>query len=161
MVQPLIRVQTHLDFPAVIVWDALVDADLLSGWLAESDVDLRVGGRFDLRWLPIQGIGHTWGEITDIHDGELLRVETSNLGIVSFVLSEVEGGSRGMSTELAITIAADLPDAVVADLVATVRTSGEQLANLLHGHPVDWPEWVHDWYAIWQQHRPHPLSRVT
>ncbi len=161
MVQPLIRVQTHIDFPVVIVWDALVDAELLSGWLAESTVDARVGGQYDLRWLPIQGIGHTWGEITEIDNEELLRVETSNLGIVTFVLSDVAGGTRGRSTELAITVAADLSQSMIADVVATLRTSGEQLADLLHGHPVDWPEWVHDWHSVWLHHRPHPLSRVT
>ena len=36
------------DLPAAIVWDALVDEDLVEGWLAAARIDPQIGG---LYWL--------------------------------------------------------------------------------------------------------------
>ena len=39
----------RLDLPRGIVWDALVDPVLVSGWLGEADIEALPGGRFDVR----------------------------------------------------------------------------------------------------------------
>jgi uncharacterized protein YndB with AHSA1/START domain len=161
MVQPLVHVERVLDFPVSIVWDALVDADLVGGWLAEADVDPRIGGRFDLRWVPEQGVDDLFGEIVDLDDGETLRVESAELGLITFTLGQVEGGSRGASTLLGITVAADLTASAISDLVATLETSLDQLTELLFGHPVDWSNWIYDWHGVWKQNRPRSVRRVT
>jgi uncharacterized protein YndB with AHSA1/START domain len=161
MVQPLLHVERLLDFPVAIVWDALTDSVLLSGWLAEVEVDLRIGGRFDLQWLPEQGIGTTYGEIAELDDGVRLRVETSTLGLLTFDVAEERGGTRGTSTLLRITVAAQLAPAQVVDVVATLTTSLDQLVDLLYGHPVDWRDWMYDWHATWLSNRPRPVRRVT
>ncbi|MBC7590190.1 MAG: SRPBCC domain-containing protein, partial [Salinibacterium sp.] len=38
------------EFAPLIVWDALIDADLVSGWLADALIDPRPGGEYTLRW---------------------------------------------------------------------------------------------------------------
>ena len=38
----------ELEFSPVIVFDALVDADLVAGWLAEAEIEAAPGGRYDL-----------------------------------------------------------------------------------------------------------------
>jgi uncharacterized protein YndB with AHSA1/START domain len=161
MVQPLVHVERLLDFPVAIVWDALTDDVLLSGWLADAVVDRRIGGRFDLQWLPEQGIATTYGEIVELDDGVRLRVETSTLGLLTFDLTEELGGTRATSTLLRITVAAELAPAYVVDVIATLTTSLEQLVDLLYGHPVDWRDWMYDWHAVWLNNRPRPVRRVT
>jgi uncharacterized protein YndB with AHSA1/START domain len=161
MVQPLVHVERVLDFPVVIVWDALVDSDLVSGWLAEADVDPRIGGRFDLRWVPEQGVDDLYGEIVALDDGELLRVAAADGGSTTFTLAAVNGGSRGSSTLFGITVAADLAPAQISDLVATLETSLDQLVSLLFGHPVDWGDWAYDWFDVWKLNRPRSVRRVT
>jgi hypothetical protein len=100
-----------IDLPRAIVWDGLVDPVLVEGW-------------FDpvLRLVDDPAVA-----VLERRDPELLRVEAPGLGALTFAAEEVEGGTRGTSTRLAMT--GELSDA--EDLL-------DRLEDLLRGHPVDW-----------------------
>ena len=82
------------EFSRVIVWDALVDPDLVSGWLAEAAITAEVGGEYNLRWVHRMGRPDTFGRITDMQPLERLVVDTSDSVLVTFELLELPGGLR-------------------------------------------------------------------
>jgi uncharacterized protein YndB with AHSA1/START domain len=140
------------DLPPEVVWDALVDADLVSGWLAEAEVDARIGGRYDLHWISPIATGTTNGEIADLLEPELLVVELERIGTVTFSLAAVDGGPRGRSTSLVITVEGAVESRLADGMSAAWLTSLEQLADLLRGHPVDWSTWRRDHGDQWTAH---------
>jgi uncharacterized protein YndB with AHSA1/START domain len=137
------------EFSPAIVWDALVDPDLVSGWWADAAITPEAGGEYNLRWLHRPGQPDTFGRITDMQPLERLTVDTSDSVLVTFELTERPGGLRGTSTRLKVTI--DGPEAdprVTADWL----TNLDQLDDLLRGHPVDWANWSRDRYEVWHRH---------
>jgi uncharacterized protein YndB with AHSA1/START domain len=147
-----LRFESAYDLPPEVVWDALVDSDLVSGWLAEADVDARLGGRFDLDWGGRCGLHRTAGDIVDLFEPELLVLETDSFGAVRIELRELAGGTRGAATEVRVVIdrPADAGEAAAAS--ATWLTALDQLEGLLRGHPVDWKSWENEGGAIWRAH---------
>lgn len=137
--------------PREIVWDALVDSDLVSGWLAEAEVEPRIGGRFDLEWSQFESGFRTDGEIIDMVDLRTLVVDTSNFGRTTFQLESQEGGPRGSSTLLAVEVHAIADPQFSGMISATWRMSLEQLDRLLHGHPVNWASWEDDFGSDWRE----------
>jgi uncharacterized protein YndB with AHSA1/START domain len=137
------------DLPPEIVWDALVDADLVSGWLAEADIDPRIGGRFDLEWRHFEPVRTTTGEIVELLELHELVVETDNFGTTALRLSELPTGARGRSTRLSVRVDALADLQFTPMIAATWRVSLEQLDELLHGHPVDWRNWKTERSARW------------
>lgn len=144
--------EQEYDLPPVIVWDALVDPDLVGGWLAEAEIDARIGGRYDLRWFSPIATGTTIGEIADLLEPELLVVELEHVGTVSFVLSAVDGGSRGSATRLVVSVEGETEPRLADGVSAAWITSLEQLDELLRGRPVDWSTWRVDHGAQWNAH---------
>ncbi len=139
------------DLPREIVWDALVDSDLVSGWLAEADIEPRIDGRYDLEWRHFDGVRATTGQIVDLVEPELLVVETDNFGVATLHLSDVASGSRGRSTRLTVDVEA-LADQQFSTMIAvTWRISLEQLEELLRGHPVDWSRWRSERVERWHE----------
>ena len=146
----VLRFEREYALPREIVWDALVDSDLLSGWLAEADVEPRIGGRFDLRWSHFTPEVRTDGEIVELFDLTQLVVDTSNFGKTAFTLRSLTGGPRGSSTLLVVDVHAIADPHFTSMIEATWRISLEQLERLLHGHPVDWANWARDSGAEWR-----------
>jgi len=144
--------EQEYDLPPIVVWDALVDSDLVGGWLAEAEVDARIGGRYDLRWVSPIATGTTLGEIADLLEPELLVVELERIGTVSFTLSPVDGGSRGSATRLVITVDGETEPRLADGVSAGWITSLEQLEELLRGRPVDWSTWRLDHEEQWAAH---------
>lgn len=144
--------ESDYEFPRVIVWDALVDADLVSGWLAEAAITAEVGGGYNLRWVNRVGQPTTFGRITELQPLERLHVDTTDAGRLQFELHELPGGMRQASTRLRVTL--DLSGDVVLDARAKADwlTNLEQLEDLLRGHPVDWTHWDRDRHESWSQH---------
>ncbi|MGV8884057.1 MAG: SRPBCC domain-containing protein [Microbacteriaceae bacterium] len=140
------------DLPVEIVWDALVDPDLVGGWLADATIDLRTGGAFDLTWLGPTYLAPTQGEIIDLAPFELLAIETSNIGAVTFELQSLEGGTRGGATRLFVRIVTNAEPRFAANIRAHWLTNLDQLEDLLRGHPVDWAHWERDRGAAWNAH---------
>ena len=137
------------DLPVEIVWDALVDADLMIGWLAEATIEPRVGGVFDLTWIGPTYLAPTRGEITALEPYELLSVTTTNIGDVTFALEVLEGGTRGGATRMTVHIVTDVERRFTRAICAHWLTNLDQLEDLLRGHPVDWAHWERDRGAAW------------
>lgn len=137
------------DLPVSIVWDALVDEDLVDGWLAAARIDPRVGGLYWLGWQGATTLAPTNGTITAIEDRRLLAIETDNIGNLEFVLEPVAGGTRGTSTDLRLTIRVDTEPRLLASTHAYWQSNFDQLEDLLRGHPVDWSTWQRDRGEAW------------
>ncbi len=146
-----LRFEQVYDLPPEIVWDALIDSDLVSGWLAEADIEPRVGGRFDLDWRHFDPARATTGEILELDELRELVVDTDNFGVTTLRLTEIAEGTRGRSTRLAVVVDALADLQFTPMIAATWRLSLEQLDELLHGHPVDWGQWQAERSRRWVQ----------
>ena len=142
----------ELEFPPVIVWDALVDADLVSGWLGDALIVPEVGGEYNVRLLHRMGTPEVPGRIVVLHPLERIDIDTASSGRLQFELEEVAGGSRGTSTLLRLTVDLEIEPAFSARVAADWLTNLDQLEDLLRGHPVDWPHWERDRQESWAQH---------
>lgn len=146
----VLRFERVYALPREIVWDALVDSDLISGWLAEADVEPRIGGRYDLRWSHFRPSVETAGEIVELIEHELLVIDTSNFGRTTFTLEPQIGGPRGSSTLLVVDVHAIADPQFSGMINATWSLSLDQLEHLLHGHPVNWASWAEDSGDEWR-----------
>jgi uncharacterized protein YndB with AHSA1/START domain len=147
-----LRFEHEYAFPRVIVWDALVDADLVSGWLAEAEIVPEVGGEYNLQWMNRAGRPASPGRITLLQPLERLHVDTADAGRLEFELAELPGGNRGSSTLLAVTVNVEVEPVFAARVKADWLTNLDQLHDLLYGHPVDWANWGRDMQATWTAH---------
>jgi len=145
----VLRFERDYEFSRVIVWDALIDADLVSGWLAEAVITPAVGGEYTLRRLHQP---EALGRISQLHPLERLEVEAGPLGVITFELEELEGGSRGTSTRLRVSIALTIEPVFESRVKADWLTNLDQLEDLLRGHPVDWAHWDRDRHESWTVH---------
>jgi uncharacterized protein YndB with AHSA1/START domain len=137
------------DLPVAIVWDALVDDDLVEGWLAAARIDPRVGGDYWLNWQTGASLASTNGTITvfeppDASGSARLAFDTDNIGSISFQLDSTPGGTRGSGTLLRVHIRVDTEPRLLASTQAYWLTNFDQLEDLLRGHPVDWSTWQRD-----------------
>ena len=140
-----LRFERSYDFAREIVWDALIDSDLVSGWLAEADIEPRVHGRYDLDWQHLALVRTTTGEILDLDEPRLLVIDTDSFGVTTFELADL--GAR--QTRVSITVDAVTDLQFTPMISATWRLSLEQLGELLQGHPVDWKRWETERSARW------------
>jgi uncharacterized protein YndB with AHSA1/START domain len=144
--------EREIDLPRAIVWDALVDPELVSGWLAEAEIDPIVGGRYDLDWLHSTD-PQTSGIIDELREPHTLVVDTNNRGRIDFRLDETSGGSRGSVTILRLAVSLELEAAFAARVRANWMIGLDQLEELLRGHPVDWANWDRDRMGTWTEYR--------
>lgn len=146
-----LRFERVVEFPRVIVWDALVDADLVSGWLAEAEIEPELGGDYVLRWVLEPGVPETRGRIVVQQRPECLEVDAADQSM-RFDLDEVPGGNRGTSTRLRLAVRRELEPAATARVKADWLTRLDQLRDLLYGHPVNWATWGDEMRSTWSQH---------
>jgi uncharacterized protein YndB with AHSA1/START domain len=144
--------EREIDLPRAIVWDALVDPELVSGWLAGAVIEPVPGGRYDLDWLQSSDPG-TAGIIDELRAPHTLVVDTDNRGRIDFRLEESSGGSRGSVTILRLTVVVELEAAFAARVRANWMIGLDQLEELLRGHPVDWANWDRDHMGTWTEYR--------
>ena len=147
-----LRFSRDYDLPVEIVWDALIDPDLVAGWLADATIDLRVGGAYDLDWTGPTNLAVTRGEITALEPFERLAVTTSNIGELELTLEVLEGGTRGGATRLGVSLVTDVEPRFSASIGAHWLTNLDQLEDLLRGRPVDWANWERDRGETWRAH---------
>ena len=126
-----VLIERTLDLPRVIVWDALVDPQLVEGWLHPTE--RLVGGA-----EPIE-----YRDPDDPAAPAILHVRSAELGEVRIELAEIAGGTRGTSTRLALMLAGLAP-ALRPQIVALWQVRLDLLENLLRGHPVVWADWERD-----------------
>lgn len=141
--------EARYEFSPAIVWDALVDPDLVSGWLGEAAIGPELGGQY--RFRPVAGgRGGSWeGRVTRFEPFAYLEATTRDGESLLFCLSEAAGGSRGTSTAVTLDIMLPVEPASAAMMAADWTTNLDQLANLLRGHPVDWWNGKRDQVATW------------
>jgi len=142
----------ELDLPRAIVWDALVDPVLLEGWLADAEVEPRVGGGYRLRWIEPDHLAPFAGEIVRMLPGELLEVASPNGERLRFDLRELPGGTRGSGCGLTIGVTSVIEPRFAPGVIAHWQSSLDQLEDLLRGRPVDWANWERDRRASWGDH---------
>jgi uncharacterized protein YndB with AHSA1/START domain len=142
--------ERELAFPPSLVFDALLEPDLLYGWLAEADVEPQLGGCYDLVWLTSSSYPPTQGTIEALEEGELLEVSTDNRGELSFRLAETPGGPLSARTRLVTTVRASVDTAFLPRVKADWLSNLDQLEALLRGHPVDWANWDRDRADAWR-----------
>ena len=149
---PSLHLRRRYEFAPSIVWDALVDAELVAGWLGDAVIEPELGGAYCVRGIaPGPAIG-VEGRIVVFDRRVHLGVVGSSGATLDLTLDEVAGGNRGSSTRLGVRIASTVEAAFAARVKADWLTSLDQLGDLLHGHPVDWQHWDRDYAATWSQH---------
>jgi len=112
----------------------LVESELVSGWLAEAEIDPSEGGRFDLLWDTNIGLPATRGTIAQIIPEQLVVVDLLELGRLAFTLREVDSGTRGTSTALTVSLWSQPQQMDLAAIAAPYLSDFDQLERLLHGH---------------------------
>lgn len=140
----------RIDLPAVIVWDAIVDPDLVEGWLAAPVIEAREGGRYDLAWQTGGEFPPAAGVISVFEPPAHLVIETDTSGTIEFALVGVPGGSRGEATDLSVRLAVQTDRRMLASTIAHWRNNLDQLEDLLRGHPVDWDTWTAVRGPVWE-----------
>jgi len=152
-----VQLSREYDLPVAIVWDALVDEDLVEGWLATARVEPRVGGHYWLDWQSGIRPAPTSGTITAFAppgspEGCRLGIETDNLGILDFTLTPTPDGTRGSGTLVTLHLLVDIEPRLLASTRAHWKTNFDQLGDLLRGHPVDWSTWQQDRGDAWAEY---------
>jgi uncharacterized protein YndB with AHSA1/START domain len=135
--------------PASIVWIALAESELISGWWGEAQLEPWPGGTFRIALQLGDGTHEVAGRVARIEEPVSLVLDTDEFGDMAFTLEAVAGGTRGASTVLSIALdsypaAAQAPVGPVAaepvDVAVRARWDAHitNLVFLLHGHPADW-----------------------
>jgi uncharacterized protein YndB with AHSA1/START domain len=136
--EAILNFHRRIDLPPIIVWDALVDPDLLAGWLGEVRIFADGSPSIRILWPGSESRQPTTGTVTAVEVPRRLRIETDNRGIIECTLATIPGGLRGSSTELALRIDAGIEHAFATKVRNEWQTSLDRLEGLLHGHPFDW-----------------------
>lgn len=132
----VIRFERRIAHPVERVWAAITEPSEMIGWWGDAEVDLREGGRFDVRWLNTDENGdsaHMRATITALDPPHLIEVEGDIHGVLRFEL-DPEGGS---STRLRFSSTLDLPDEFRTKVLAGWHTHLDALATVLDGGSVD------------------------
>jgi uncharacterized protein YndB with AHSA1/START domain len=142
--------EREFDVSPGVVWDALIDQDLVVGWLAEATIEPQRGGRYDLVWLSSASYPPTRGTIVTIDEPEHLVISTDNRGTIDYRLEDLADIDRVRGTRVTITVCVDVEAAFSPRVSADWMITLDQLGDLLRGHPVDWAHWDRDHVAAWR-----------
>jgi uncharacterized protein YndB with AHSA1/START domain len=132
----VIRFERRIEHPVERVWAAITEPDEMIGWWGDADVELREGGRFDVRWLNTDEEGnsaHMRATVTRLEPGRLLEVEGDIHGTLRF---ELEPSGEGATT-LRFSSTLDLPGEFRTKVLAGWHTHLDALARALGGGSVD------------------------
>jgi len=148
-----------IDLPALIVWDAVTDADMVSGWLAEASIEQGDGGEFWFEWMSVPDrslSSAAGGVVTRFEEGRAVDYTFVHEGEVSarflIRLQEVPGGPRDRQTELSVTVSGFMPAGIANVLKASWRLHLDLLEDLVHGRPVDWSTCEAEHGATWRRY---------
>jgi uncharacterized protein YndB with AHSA1/START domain len=148
-----------IDLPALIVWDAVSDPDMVSGWLAEASIDQEEGGDFWFEWMTVPDrslASASGGLVTRFEEGRAIDFtflhEDEVTARFHLRLQEVPGGPRDRQTELVVTVSGVLPAGIANVLKASWRLHLDLLQELVHGRPVDWATCEAEHGATWRRY---------
>jgi uncharacterized protein YndB with AHSA1/START domain len=138
----VLRFERFLRHPIERVWAALTEPEEISGWLAEADLDLVVGGRVELRWLNTDLEGNraiARGVVVRVEPPELLELDTDIHGRLRWELTAERDGCR-----LRFTNVTPAPDDFLTKVLAGWHIHLDHLEDVLDGVRVDWAAWTPD-----------------
>jgi uncharacterized protein YndB with AHSA1/START domain len=148
-----------VDLPALIVWDAVSDPDMVSGWLAEATIEQEEGGDFWFEWMTVPDrslASAAGGLVTRFEEGRVIEFTFLHEGEVTarfhLRLQEMAGGPRDRQTELVVTVSGVLPAGIANVLKASWRLHLDLLQDLVHGRPVDWATCEAEHGATWRRY---------
>ncbi len=129
------------------VWAAITTPEQLVAWLAEAEIDLRLGGRLRLRWLNTDEHGNDAdtvmnATITQLVPPYLLEYAGDIHGVLRFELREAASGCI-----LTFSSTLPAPNSRLAETLAGWHVHLDFLAEALDGQAVDWPHWPLDRWA--------------
>jgi uncharacterized protein YndB with AHSA1/START domain len=136
----VLRYERRLAHPVERVWRALTEPGELAGWLAEAEVEPRLGGRIVLRWLNTDEQGDSAvarGTITRFEPPHVLEYDTDIHGLLRWELHDDGDGCL-----LTFTNATPAPDDHLTKVLAGWHIHLDHLEDALAGEPVDWPAWT-------------------
>jgi uncharacterized protein YndB with AHSA1/START domain len=145
----VIRFERHLPYAPEVIWSALTDPERLQQWWGRVEVDLHLGGRFDVTWLnptPDGGRLTMHATVTAYDPPRLLETRGDVHGALRWELTP-----DGSGTRLVFTSTLDLPDEFRTRSLAGWQFHLMALDHTLGGGSVDlvrlpeWPE-IHDRY---------------
>ncbi len=138
----ILRFERYFHHSIERVWAAITEPDQLVAWLAEADVDLRKGGRIQLRWLNTGTVLN--GTITQLDPPRLLEYAGDIHGLLRWELQQAPGGCV-----LTFSSTIPAPDFRIALFLAGWHVHLDFLEEALDGQTVDWPHWPKD---RWDRH---------
>jgi uncharacterized protein YndB with AHSA1/START domain len=149
----VLRWERRIPHPVPRVWRAVTEPAELAAWLAEADVDLRPGGRVQLRWQNTGESGEravATGTVARVDEPRLVEYDTDRHGLLRF---ELEPDGDG-ATLLTFTVLRGETDDAMLDLVRPGwHIHLEHLDAALDGEPVDWARWGELHRPRWQELR--------
>ena len=134
----VISFERRLAHPVERVWTALTDPAELIAWWGDADVDLREGGRFDVRWLNTDEEGNTatmHATIAELEPQRLLVLDGDIHGTLRWELSPDADG-----TLLSFRSTVDLEPEFLTRVPAGWHFHLDALADHLEGRSTDLAE---------------------
>ncbi len=150
-----LRYRRQLAHPVARVWAALTEPAELRGWLGAVETELRLGGRYTIRWLNTHE-GETTimpATITALDPPHLLEIVGEPHGRLRWELAEGESG-----TLLSFSSTVALPAAYRASVLAGWHYHLDALATALDGGTT---ELVALPNAAWQAHHDRYAARLA
>jgi uncharacterized protein YndB with AHSA1/START domain len=143
----ILRFERHLPHPIERVWAAITEPEQLVTWLGEATIDLRLGGRVQLRWLNTDGHGNPANvvmnaTITLVDPPRLLEYTGDAHGTLRF---ELKAEASGCVLIFSNTLPAS--HTRLRESLAGWHVHLDFLAESLEGQAVDWPQWPLDRWA--------------
>ncbi len=138
----VLRFERYLHHSVERVWAALTEPEQLVTWLAEADVELRKGGRIQLRWLNTDENGNQAimnATITQFEPPRLLEYAGDIHGVLRWELREAADGCM-----LTFSSTLPAPNTGLPLQLAGWHIHLDFLAEALDGHAIDWPHWPKD-----------------
>lgn len=132
-----VRFERRYDFAPEEVWSALTEPERLQRWLADvAEIDLRIGGRFVLRWNESDGTHADDGKVRALETGRLLELDWTYPGEPDSV-ARFELRPDGNGTILVLDHRG-LPPAAIAGYGAGWHSHLDSLEAHLAGGEADW-----------------------
>jgi uncharacterized protein YndB with AHSA1/START domain len=147
----LFELRFERDYPHPIdaVWRSLTDPRETRLWWAESRIDLRVGGVFDLRWLNGEdGRPQHWthGEIVALDEGRSIEITNSDHGVLLWTVEPVDRGTR-------LTMINRVRPGEQRHVTMSLggwHVHLDHLADTLDGGHIDWTRWYPEHFSEWE-----------
>jgi uncharacterized protein YndB with AHSA1/START domain len=144
----VLRYERRLAHPVDRVWRAVTEPSEVEGWWAEADIDLRVGGRVQFRWLNTDRKDDVkaTGTVARLDAPWLVEYDTDHHGLLRFELSP-DGDA---ATVLRFTVERE-GDEKLDMVLPGWHVHLEHLDAALDGDPIAWATWEADHRPRWDE----------